>query len=83
MSKERRDLAAFLECGCVAIIMVLESDIYTASAKDIADFYKEVHKAQTRKRNPLKLRVEEIRHTNWKMRCSVCDPRLELQGEQK
>ena len=69
---KRRDLAAFRECGCVAIITVVESDHFTASAKDIGDFYASVHKCQTRKKNPIKLRVEEIYHTDWKMGCPIC-----------
>jgi len=69
---KRRDLAAFLECGCVAIIMVVESDNFTASAKNISDFYASVHKCQTRKNNPIKLRVEEISHKDWKMGCPIC-----------
>lgn len=79
--KPRRDLAAIRECGCVAIIMVVESERYTASANDMATFYKDVHRATTRKRKPIKLTVVEFRdNQKWNMRCPVCDPRLALEA---
>jgi len=85
----RKHLSAVMpECGCVVMIMTVEDPDghleigmgpWKASAKDIAEFYKDVHKCQTRKKNPLPL---EVRHSQGKPQgmgngvngCEKCGP---------
>lgn len=71
-----KSIAACKPCGCVSIINVIESDSgYKATPADLADFYRDVHKATTRKRNPLVLDVKEIIGRDFKMGCAVCRPK--------
>lgn len=76
-------------CGCIVMAMTLEDPEpqpghggttfppYKADPLDIADFYKSVHKAQSRKRNPIALTVSQRTGgggTAWQWRCDKCDP---------
>lgn len=75
----RTHLAAMMPCGCCAIITTTDSPDgpmpFKASAADIADFYKEVHKKQTRKKNPLVLEVVTVKgRPEIKMGCEICNP---------
>lgn len=71
-----KSIAACKPCGCVSIIHCVESDSgYKASPADLADFYRDVHRATTRRRNPLVLEVKEIIGRDFKMGCDVCRPR--------
>ena len=74
----RKHIAAFKPCGCVAILMTTEDpDMpfkpYTATAKEMAGFYKDVHKAQ--KRSGKQLTVKTIKgRPDLPWRCDKCKP---------
>ncbi len=74
MKRKLKCIAGVLPCGCVSLIMVVESSDgkYKASVKDMADFYASVNRQTTRKRNPLKLEVKEIVGRDFQMGCDVC-----------
>jgi hypothetical protein len=83
----RAHLVATRPCGCLVMILTTEDPDpptpsgvkkfppYKAAAKDIAEFYADVHKKQTRKKNPLQLTV--FTHTgrpSFPHQCDACAP---------
>lgn len=77
MADERKHLAAFLPCGCIAMIMTVSNPRYGYSAdlQEISDWYMEVDRKQKRKKNPLKLTVREIiGKPDLRTHCDACRP---------
>lgn len=74
----RKHIAAFRPCGCVGILMTTEDpDMpyggYKATAKEMASFYKDVHKAQKRSGKQLTIGTLEGRpDVQWE--CEKCKP---------